>query len=89
MTERVIGQRRQAHHRVVPGQLPAPGVPDVARGPRADVLRAGAEIAPLIQAQVQSVDFVPGRAKDGDEHGPDVATIARNEDPHRVSPQTL
>ncbi len=84
MTERVIGQRRETDHSVVVGPLADYDVPNVARGSPADVLRGGSEIAPLVQAEVESIDLVPGRAREGNENGSDEATIARNEDPHRL-----
>jgi len=62
VTERIIGQRGQADHRVVAGQLAGLGVPDVARRPRADALCRAAEITSLVETDVEPVDSVPGPA---------------------------
>jgi hypothetical protein len=43
------------------------------------------QVAPLVQAEVESVDLVPGTAQERDKDGSDVAAIARNQhfqDPH-------
>ena len=86
MTDRVVGQRGEADHRVVAGQLARLGVPDVARWPRAEALRRGAEVTPLVQADVEPVDLVPSPAQERDKNGSDVAAITRDEDPHRQLP---
>ena len=86
MTERVIGQRRQADDRVIADQLGGLGVPDVARSARADALRCMAEVTPLVETEVQPLNLVPGCAQERDQDGADVATITRNENPHRQPP---
>ena len=89
MTERVIGQRRQADNRVIANQLAGLSLPDVARPARADTLRCVAEVTPLVETEVEAVNLVPGFAQERDHDGPNVATIARNENPHRQPPRCL
>ena len=82
MAQRIVRQRREADNRVIPIRPPGPGVPDIDRCPRTDV-RGAPEIAPFIQAQIQSIDLVPGSAKEGNHNRADVATIPRDKDSHR------
>ena len=46
-----------------------------------------AEVASLIQADVEPVDLVPGPAQERDQNGSDVAAVTRDEDPHRQLPR--
>ena len=48
---------------------------------------AGTEVASLVQAEVEPVDLVPGRAQERHQNGSDVAAVARNEDPHSLTPK--
>ena len=83
VAERVVGQRRQADHRVVAGELPRRDVPHVAvRLLRRRPASGRAEVAPFVQAEVEPVDLVPGRAQERHQHGPDVSAVARDEDSH-------
>jgi hypothetical protein len=59
-------------------QLAGLGVPDVTSSARADLLRCGAEVAPLIETEIEPVNLVPGCAQERDEDGSDVAATARN-----------
>jgi hypothetical protein len=45
-----------------------------------------AEVTPLVEIEVEPVNLVPGCAQEWDQDGADVATIARNENPHRQPP---
>ena len=58
------------------------GVPDVARGPKADFLWTRAEVAPLVEAHVESGDLVTRCPHDGNENGSDVAAVTSHEDSH-------
>jgi hypothetical protein len=89
VTQRVVGQCREAQHGVVAGQLAGVGLPHVKRGPVGDVLRAFSEVTPFIEVQDQPMDLVPGRAQQGNENSADVATIACNQDPHAGPPDFL
>ena len=81
MSQRIVGQCRQADHGVVPGQVGWPGIPDVAGRPQAG-LRDGAEIASLVETEIKSLDLVPGCVQERNENGSDIAAITRNQDLH-------
>ena len=83
MAQRVVRQRRQADHRVEASQLAGLRVPHVARRSRTDVIRGRAEVAPLVQAQVEPADLVPRRPQERDKDRTDIAAITRDHDPHR------
>lgn len=64
-------------------------IPDIAGRARADTFRAGAEIAPLVQAEVQPVDLVPGRTQKRHQDSPEVAAITCDEYLHAATHQIL
>src|SRR5262249_10373156 len=89
VTERVIGQRCQAHDGVIAAELCRVGVPDVAWLQRPRVLRGRAKIASFVQPEVHPVDFVTGIAEEGDENSPDVAAVPCTQASHRLPPSHL
>src|SRR6185312_7563291 len=80
--ERVVGQRRQAGDRIVARQVGGFGVAHVAGRLQAHPRRGRSEVTSLIKAQVEPVHLMPGGTQERDEHGPDVATVTGDEDPH-------
>jgi hypothetical protein len=85
VAQRVVGQRGQAHHRVVAGQVRRR---DIAEVPRSGVaaLGRGAKVTAFVQAEIEPVDLMPGGPHERREDGADVAAVTRNEHSHFVPP---
>jgi hypothetical protein len=82
VAERVIGQGGQADHGVVAGAMFRLDIPDVEPGAETGILRSGAEVATLIEAEVETFHRVSGGAQERNKDGSDVAAITCYEDPH-------
>ena len=48
----------------------------------------GPEVTPLVEAEIESVDLVPGRTQERHQNGSDITTITRNEHPHSQNPSS-
>jgi len=85
VAQRVVGQRRQAHHRVVADQVRGR---DIAEVPRSGVpaLGRGTEVTAFVQAEIEPVDLVPRGPHERREDGTDVAAVTRNENSHFLPP---
>jgi hypothetical protein len=81
IAQRVVGQRGQAHDRVVAGQLADLHIPHILRAGQ-HVFRRGTEIASLVQTEVEAINLVPSSTKQRHQDSTDVATVARDEDSH-------
>jgi len=88
VAQRVVGERGQAEDRVIARQLAGDDVPHVDGRPR-PLVGGRPEVASLVKAQVEPIDFVPGGSDERNQNGAYVTAVARNEDFHRTAPPGL
>jgi hypothetical protein len=62
------------------------GIPGISQVPRTEILRAGAEVAPLMETDVQPVYLVPRRAQEQNQDGSHIAPVTGDENPHLPPP---